>query len=228
MKKSCLRFPYPVVERDGSLSYGGNQSWFDSWIIRKSGCGAVAGTDVLLYLSLHKESCATEVFREAEFSNGILELEEYKDYVNYMRRHYFPIIPKFGMTGWMVVLGLNRYFRKNRIGLQAVWGLRGRNMWSRISAMLAHDIPVILMIGPNFPLVWGKHKLTFYHRSAQGEYSHSCQTKAHFVTVTGMDDTWMRISSWGQEYYINRIEYQRYVQKHSNSVISNICYIRAR
>ncbi|MCA5962640.1 hypothetical protein LC724_22785 [Blautia sp. RD014234] len=94
--------------------------------------------------------------------------------------------------------------------------------------MLAHDIPVILLVGPNFPFVWGKHRLNMYHRSPEGEYSPSCQIKAHFVTVTGMDDTWMRVSSWGKEYYINRQEYVNYVKKHSSFLISNICYIKSR
>ncbi|MFQ7549242.1 MAG: hypothetical protein ACLRMZ_01540 [Blautia marasmi] len=43
-----------------------------------------------------------------------------------------------------------------------------------------------------------------------------------------MDETWMRVSSWGKEYYINRQEYYNYVRKHSSFLISNICYIKSR
>ena len=65
------------------------------------------------------------------------------------------MIPHFGMAGWMLVLGLNRYFSHERIGLRAAFGVLPRNLWVRISAMLAHDIPVILLVGPNFPrCVW--------------------------------------------------------------------------
>lgn len=228
MQRSSLHNPYPVIENDGTLSFGGNQAWSDSAVMRKCGCGVIGGTDLLLYLSLHKDICRTELFKEAYLENGFLELPEYMNYVNYFRRKYLPVIPHFGMAGWMLVLGLNRYFRHERIRLRAAFGVLPRNLWVRISAMLAHDIPVILLVGPNFPFVWGKHRLNMYYRSSEGEYSPSCQIKAHFVTVTGMDETWMRVSSWGKEYYINRQEYYNYVRKHSSFLISNICYIKSR
>ncbi len=70
-----------------------------------------------------------------------------------MRKKYFPIIPGLGIPGWLLGIEVNRYFIKNRIPLKAVFGVRSRNIPNRIKAMLAHDIPVILAIGPNFPEV---------------------------------------------------------------------------
>ena len=115
MQRSSLHNPYPVIEKDGVLSFGGNQAWSDSAVMRKCGCGVIGGTDLLLYLSLHKDICRTELFQEAYLENGILELPEYMSYVNYFRKKYLPVIPHFGMAGWMLVLGLNRYFRHERI-----------------------------------------------------------------------------------------------------------------
>ena len=51
-------------------------------------------------------------------------------------------------------------------------------------------------------------------------------TKAHFVTITGMDEEWLRISSWGKEYFINRREYDDYVKTHSTWLVSNIGLVR--
>ena len=228
MQRENLHNPYLVVEKDGCLSFGGNQAWSESALMRKNGCGVIGGTDLLLYLNLHKKLCRAKIFDEIHAVNGILDLPDYMNCVNYFRKRYLHIIPFFGMAGWMLSGGLNRYFRKERIGLHASFGVLPGNLWKRIHAMLAHDIPVILMIGGNFPLFWGDHKLNLYHRSSAGEYLPSCQVKAHFVTVTGMDDTWLRVSSWGKEYYINRYEYMTYVKKYSSFFISNICYIRSK
>jgi len=90
MQRSSLHNPYPVIENDGTLSFGGNQAWSDSAVMRKCGCGVIGGTDLLLYLSLHKDICRTELFKEAYLENGILELPEYMNYVNYFRRKYPP------------------------------------------------------------------------------------------------------------------------------------------
>ena len=77
MQRNSLHNPYPVIEKDGTLSFGGNQAWSDSAVMRKCGCGVIGGTDLLLYLSLHKDICRTELFQEAYLENGILELPEY-------------------------------------------------------------------------------------------------------------------------------------------------------
>ncbi|POP36169.1 hypothetical protein C3R19_21330, partial [Blautia producta] len=71
MQRSSLHNPYPVIEKDGVLSFGGNQAWSDSAVMRKCGCGVIGGTDLLLYLSLHKDICRTELFQEAYLENGI-------------------------------------------------------------------------------------------------------------------------------------------------------------
>ena len=74
MKTVRLKYPYVAVMKDGSLSYGGNQGWFSGNVLKKYGCGVIAGTDVLLYLSFHKEYCRSKEFKEEEDS-GIWEEE---------------------------------------------------------------------------------------------------------------------------------------------------------
>ena len=116
MKIVRLKYPYVAVMKDGSLSYGGNQGWFSGNVLKKYGCGVIAGTDVLLYLSLHKEYCRSKEFKEEEDS-GIWEEERYQQLVRTMHHRYFPLIPGFGMPVWFLAAGMNHYFRKNRIPL---------------------------------------------------------------------------------------------------------------
>lgn len=227
MECGRLRHPYIAVMKEGRLSYGGNQQWSRKKAVQKYGCGVIAGTDLLLYLSLHKEYCKGKEFKNWEKENGILEAEEYMELAETMRRHYFPVIPGLGMPGWLLSGGVNRYFRANRIPLKVSFGVLGRNFRNRIGAMLAHDIPVILAVGPNFLLPLKKHKLTFYEKKGSA-YEESCSVAAHFVAVTALDGPWMQISSWGKMYYINLCEYQEYVRRHSLFLISNIFYIRKR
>jgi len=67
-----------------------------------------------------------------------------------------------------------------------------------------------------------KHRVRLYVKGADGIYRSNSSIKAHYVTVTGLDRRWMRVSSWGKEYYISRGEYEQYVKKHSSFLISNI------
>lgn len=227
MKTIRLKYPYVAVMKDGKLSYGGNQSWFQGKILKKYGCGVIAGTDVLLYLNLHKEYCRGQELKEEKNASGIWEEEQYQEAVKTMEHRYFPVIPGFGMPGWLLAAGLNGYFRRNRIPLKVSFGVLGRNIWNRTAAMLAHDIPVILAVGPNFSLFRKKHKLNFYVKNGE-EYTFACQTAAHYVTVTAMEEQYLKISSWGKEYFINVQEYADYVKRYSSYFVSNVFYIRKR
>jgi hypothetical protein len=63
--------------------------------------------------------------------------------------------------------------------------------------MLKADLPVILSVGPNLPRFWRRRKLTFYRKTPEGAYVPAAYVRAHFVTATGLDGTWVRIASWG-------------------------------
>lgn len=91
--------------------------------------------------------------------------------------------------------------------------------------MLKADIPVILAVGPNFPIIGGRHKINLYEKRKEG-YVTVDRISAHFVTITDMDEEWIGVSSWGAKYYINKKEYIRYVRLHSNWILSNILVLR--
>ena len=100
-------------------------------------------------------------------------------------------------SSWLLGMKLNRYFIKNRIPLKAAFGVRSRNIPNRIKAMLAHDIPVILAIGQNFPIPLRKHKLAFYNKTEEG-YEKIAETAAHFVVVTGFESEWLGVFLHGE------------------------------
>ncbi len=107
-----LKHTYIQVRKNGKPSYGGNQAWGQDAAMKKYGCGVIAGADLLLYLSLHKKSCFGTGKFPKKTDTGSIEEQAYEEFVQHMRRRYFPVIPGLGMPWWMLVLGLNRYFWK--------------------------------------------------------------------------------------------------------------------
>ncbi len=204
-----LKRPYPRILSGEAASCGGSQSWFADASFRACGCGVVACADTLLYL------------RGAE----TLSREEYIDYVNRLRR-YFPLIPYRGIDGVRLAIGMNACLRRYELPLHAGWCASGERFWDRLAAMLASDVPGIVSVGPNFPRLWGAEKLALHCRTEQGAYVETERAKAHFLTVTGLDGTWMRVSSWGRELYIERAAYERYMRRFSAALLTNLLYLR--
>ena len=116
--------------------------------------------------------------------------------------------------------------RRRGLPYRASWAFSGSKLWERVREMLDRDVPVILSIGPNFPLIWRKERLPFYSRRADGSFVRTSSAKSHYVTVTGMDDSWVQISSWGREFFINRQEYDAFVKQHSTPLFSNVMYVK--
>ncbi len=240
-----LKFPYPSIEG----SYGGNQGWFKNRNMSQGGCGVVAAGDLLLYLGMHRKGCRTEEMHGLFHMDGEISRPRYERYLLRLKRKYFPVLPRLGMPYWVLVLGLNRYFRKYRMGLRARWGALPWNILPRMEDMLGRDIPVVLAIGPrfHFPVLPGKGKkpgtrkelmgylkeaflrderLNLYQEDEKGGLRCAARTKAHFVTVTAVGDGKICISSWGKPYVVDWEEYKTYVRRNSNYLMCNLCYIR--
>lgn len=218
-----LKHEYPgVILEGGARSYGGNQMLSPDKVMRRCGCGIVAAADLLLYLHRYHKPLALYGGLPEELTQG-----EYEELLQSLRRKYFPLFYPVGMNGVALALGLNCIFRKNGLSLSARWDMSEAKLWTRMEEMLHRDMPVILSIGPNFPKLWKKGKETLY-RLDNGEQRAVTQTRAHYVTVTGMDEKWLRISSWGKEYYLSREEYERFRADFSSALVSNIVYIRRR
>ena len=195
-----LRKPYPSVQNDHSESY------------RRCGCGAVAALDLLRYLT----------------GEASTPLARYNEALSRVCRRYLPLIPNRGINGLELALGVNRMLLEKKLPYLAVWVFSGAKLFDRVREMLERDLPVILSIGPNFPRLWEKEKLRFYTRSADGRYLPAASTRSHYVTVTGLDEEWLQISSWGRRYYISRAEYAAFVKQHSSYLFSNLLYLKRR
>jgi hypothetical protein len=209
-----LQKPYIQVQRGPYFSYGGSQMWARRKAIRVCGCGPVAALDTLLYLQGKQDAP--------------LPLDRYNDRLELLCRKYFPLIEPIGINGLFLAAGMNMLLRENKLPYRASWAFSGRRFFDRMEEMLRQDLPVIFSIGPNFPLLWGRHRLDFYRKSPDGAYIRANSTRAHYVTATGMDEQWIRISSWGSEYYINRSEYREYIKKHSSNMVSNMLLLKKR
>ncbi len=224
MPMLSLRHPYIRVAAQGGPSYGGSQQFSENHMMSLCGCGVIAATDTLLYLGRYHLRGTIPFFAELT-SYTLFPFPSYTALIHRMRRAYFPLIPYAGINGLMLALGIQRFFRDNKMPFSARWCMSRSEMWPRVRKMLAEDIPVIMSVGPNFPLFWQNKRACFYHRSPEGAFVPAANVKAHYFTVTGMNDEWLRISSWGRMYYLNRREFEDYVREHSAGFISNILYI---
>lgn len=210
-----LSKPYLRVSDGLSLSYGGSQMRSESKTIRRCGCGPVAALDLCRYL-------------QEQSGDEPIPLSEYNRELSRICSRYFLLIPPFGINGLLLIAGLNLLLAEKKLPYTAIWAVSGSKLWARVEAMLRQDIPVILSVGPNFPLFWQKNLLRFYVRRADGSMVPATATKAHYVTATGIDEKWVRISSWGREYYINREEYESYTRAHSSYLFSNLVLLRKK
>ena len=220
-----LTHPFPCLSDGSREYYGGSQRLLAKAYSQKVGCGVICAANILLYLGLYAEGCDRGPFAELAGSSP-LSAADFGLCCDALQRRYMPVTPRFGLTGLQVTWGLNRYFRRYGLPYRCRWQFRRRNFWRNMATMLSQDIPVTLAIGPNFPAFWRKHKLRFYLKRPDGSFRPATATKAHFVTVTALDGEWLRISSWGREYYINRPEYEDYIKHHSAYLVSNIGVIR--
>lgn len=224
MSMLSLSRPIISVVKDGSASCGGNQRLFENPTMRGYGCGVIGGADLLYYLALTRPDWATP-YTGRPRSNEI-EFEHYERLCSRLRRDFMPIIPRFGKTGADLAAGLNLYFSRYGIPCRARWCIGHEKLFERIEEMLRADIPVIFSVGANFPNFFGKHRVKLYTRASDGSLRPTASTRAHFMTVTGLDEDFFRVSSWGTEYYISRSEYLGYTKKYGSSITSNIMYVK--
>ncbi len=209
---SKLKSDFHRVKTKQGEAYGGNQAWFPYGFLRRVGCGVISASDVMLHLQKVEE----------------ISEDAYVEFAKKLWKGYFPVIPGFGMNGLGLMIGMNLYFKKYQMPYLAYWNIFGRKMFAKIDRMLEQDIPAVLAIGPNFPFVWKKEKLQLYTKVGEGQYLPATKIKGHFVTVTGRAGEWIRISSWGKEYYFRISEYREYVSKHSCPLVSNTIILKKK
>lgn len=214
-----LKHPYPGVKTASGLSFGGDQRRSADAIMRRCGCGVVAVTDLLLYLSRYHPDCAMPSL--TALGDEALTPQHYDALTLRLRRRYFPLLYPTGIPGFLLAAGLNRLFRRWHLPYAARWGVPQAVLFETVEEMLRQDIPVILAVGGNFPCVWRKDRLPM-RREGGG----AAAVRAHYVTVTAMDGDTLTVSSWGKKYTISRRAYSRYVRQSSSALVSNLLYLR--
>lgn len=225
MTEHRLRHKIPEIDNNGTLTYGGSQMLSDSAAIKKCGCGVVAAADLFIYAHRFFAGCSCDMF------DGLgrvlaIPLDRYNNILKSLCRRYFPLTPPFGINGLGLVCGINLYFKVHSWPLRAQWGVRYSELWRSIEDMIDSDIPVIIAVGPNMPRFWANNQLGLYKYLPDGNYQRIGAVKAHYMTVTAINDTWLTVSSWGRRYYISRAEYDAYTRAYSNGVLCNIVYIK--
>ena len=177
----------------------GSQSRSKNKILKKCGCGVVALGDLVLHLTGET-------------------VEDRDGFFRMLLRRYLPVVPPFGTTGIHLAAAFNRWCRKHRLPYRARWSFSAEMLYPRMEEMLQADIPVVLSIGPDL-----FRRLRLYRRCGKLHFP-ACRVRGHFVTVTGVDETWIRVVSWGRVYYISRKEYEEY-GKRSAFLSSNLLYV---
>ena len=205
-------------------TYGGSQMLSDDKNVKKCGCGVVAAADLIIYLHRYHSPFNSSLLKDIP-DDGAIPLAEYRRLLTQLNRRFFPLIPSRGINGVVLTAGLNLFFRLGGGKMTAIWCVSGGKMWERSEDMLRRDLPVIFSVGMNFPKFWGKEKLRLYTKLPDGTLRPSGSVRAHFMTMTGMDSEYIRVSSWGRMYYISKAEFDEYVRKNSGSIICNIVYI---
>lgn len=214
-----LQHPYPAVDWAEEGSFGGSQARSAKWQIRKCGCGAVAMTDLVLYLARHHGCGASPLAEEAAACHPI-PADLYDRLCCDLQRKYLPMVPPFGINGLVLTGGLEAWCRFHRLPFHARWNTSRKQVWENISRSLRQDLPVILAIGPNLPALWQTHAVKLYRKKGD-IYTAVAAVTAHYVSVTAMDDNWLQVSSWGKEYHMHRQEWLEFGQKHSTFLVHN-------
>ena len=178
--------------------------------ISPGGCGLIAAGNIFLYMA----------DRNPAYANSITNISANKtknDYINYIKilnDNYLSPNPLLGLDGFSLAAGVNRYFKKNNIGLKAHWSMSD-DFLPEAKRMLDNDIPVILGIGAdtNFNSVDDFVNMNIINPVPKGLTSQ--QTRSHYVTVTGISEKdgvqVLKVSSWGKAYEINYDELYNYI-----------------
>lgn len=222
-----LKNPYICVNYGGVLSYGGNQMGSSSGNFSACGCGVVAGLDLLLYLCRYHEGCRAAFLSEC-LRDAVIPAESYDKTAKKLSLRFLPLIPRSGINGISLAIGMNAFFLRYSLPYLAVWGVPKKKLFEEIRSLLEKDLPVILSVGPNFPVLWGKSRLTYYGRRPDGSFYPAGNVKSHYVTVTGIDEDYLTVSSWGRKLYLSRSEYTDYIRQSSSGIVTNILSLKER
>lgn len=221
MTSATLQHRLPAVTEDGMRYAGGSQLLLQG-SARGVGCGLVGAACLLQYLTLYHGLPVSDF---PELASETLEADCFRHLCRRLQRRYLPLIPHFGINGLGLAFGINLFFRHRKAPFRARWCCSRKHFEQRLWDMLSRDIPVILAVGPNFPLLLGKEKLPFYRMQEEGRTKEACRVNSHYVIATACDGDSITVSSWGRWYRISLEEYRRYMKETSLPLVTNLLEI---
>ncbi|MCR5215344.1 MAG: hypothetical protein K6C69_00145 [Lachnospiraceae bacterium] len=222
-----LKHEYPHIMYPSGPSFGGNQMKEAHLPTANLGCGLVAVADTLSYLCRTNGASIPQIPYESTISQ-----ETYTKYLNRLRRR-MPILSLLGgIPAMELVWALRYYSKKAHLSYSFRWGVPSRKMYGVIAKMLSQDLPVIVSVGMAFPYFISKAGVKYYEKRPNGNLVVAGTVRGHYMTITGLMDVderaYLRVSSWGMEYYIDFEEYLNFARKKSNLLFTNILYISKR
>ena len=219
-----LQHPLCTVVHTGGLTRGGSQMLSENDKIRMGGCGIVAAAEVLIYLCRYHNCDGRELLGDIPFTDPV-PMDSYNLLLRKITASYIPLLTRSGVNGLVLTGGLNLIFLKHGFPWHGVWCMGKNSFFDNVAEQLGRDVPVIMSVGPNLPNLWGKNRLDFYTLRQDGQCEKAAAVNSHYVIATGIDDEWIRISSWGRTFYINRKEYSEYIRRYSGSIVCNLLRI---
>ena len=218
---------YTSVLHDGSPSFGGSQTWFDG-MLRVCGCTVIAAADIVRYLQGKPQENSA---KRLDTDETPITFAEYEEYIRKIKR-YIPMIPYRGTPGYLLPPFLNLALRGCRLSFRASWGAGRGGLVRRAARMLREDIPVPVCIGFCLHQMFQKpayHGLKLYEKRGTGGSENYVWVKTvrnHMLVLTGIRGKWGRVSSWGQEYYIDLKELEQLSRGDLLGLFTNIIRIR--
>lgn len=217
-------------------------------LIHDYGCGVIAITDLFLYWAITMPNGKKTLAARYLDENNRITKENYMAFVEVVRKKYAFIFGSAGTFGMQLERAINMYARANCITYKAKLdvGLKDLTMLQSMKKMLEDDQPVILMLGHTSPVVFSrlrKKGVPFFKQTRildplskkqNSPYAHYEIARrnvfGHFITITGIiiDDkseiasqnVMLRITSWGEEYYISYHHLRQYIKKMSKPYLT--------
>ena len=202
-----------------TTGYGGNQSWFGNvaygnsgviLFIKKAGCGIIAASDVLLYLAYGNSE-----YEWSDYYDSVMDT--YDDFIGIT----IPSIPPININNSALVSPLFEQMCLLVNGYTSLLFSVSENnktyLIEMIKTSLSRNNPIILLqfdpVGTLLNYSSENPKLFSYIGGDTGFDRDGLPLRHHYVTITGVyensinGDVFLRVQSWGGEYYVDFNEF---------------------
>lgn len=228
------------VEYDGveaynkTLYYGGNQSWFydkknnnsfDDKIIEDGGCGALASTDLIIYLSQYrnktKKVMPFKLTKDKKFSIPYMSYSDYTDltrklvneYIKPNTYNFFIKKGTFGYLPFQLKYMIEAYLKDNdintKVNYETISFMKKNSFLNKIKKQLKNDIPVPIMVGGGKSTMYQINPHTNKPVLDDDGDQSTASLQYHWVNIVGVVEDkiegtiTLELASWGEKYQVD-------------------------